>query len=87
MAMKRPGRRSTAALSIPSVDGTPALLRPPPELTGPALAIFLDLTTAVPRGHFRPSDRPLLVAYARAIADEAEAAARKLAEGAVVDGK
>ena len=85
--MTQPGRRSTEARSVVNVSGPRERLKPPPELTGTRREIFLDLISAVPPEAFRPSDLPLLCAYARAYADEIEAAERKQVEGAVVDGK
>ena len=83
--MKQRGRKSSAALSTPSVDGTPARLRPPPELPENVRKSFVELVSSTVPGHFQPSDRPLLVAYARAIALEQAAGAALAADP--TDGK
>jgi phage terminase small subunit len=69
------------------VTGTPERLKPPRGLSDIQRKFFIEIVTAVPSEHFRPSDAPLLAAYCRACADEIEAAERKSQEGAVIDGK
>ena len=73
--MLQRGRKSSVALDVPSVDGAPPALRPPPTLNGEEAKVFVALVEAADRKHFRSSDAPLLAAYARAIVFEACAAA------------
>src|SRR5262245_50765797 len=72
--MLQRGRKSSAALAVPVVDGSPPRLEPPANLIADERAIFNNLVDAVDRRHFRPSDLPLLCAYVRAIALETRAA-------------
>jgi hypothetical protein len=65
-------RKSAAALAFPLRSGE--RLKPPPGLTAPERAIFLDIVASTRPEHFQPSDLPLLCAYARACALEARAA-------------
>ena len=77
--MLQRGRKSSASLALPMVDGGPARLAPPPSLSDPERATFISLVESVDRRHFRPSDVPLLCAYCRAIVLEVRAA-RELAQ-------
>jgi phage terminase small subunit len=80
-------RKSSAALLVPPLDGSPPQLEPPPSLSPPERQLFIDLVAAVDRRHFRPSDLPLLCRYVEA-AVLAEQAAKELREhGAVIDGR
>jgi phage terminase small subunit len=80
-------RKSSAALAVLSVDGTPPRLQPPATLSPPERKLFDELVAAADRKHFRATDLPLLCRYVEA-AVMAEQAARELREhGAVIDGK
>lgn len=68
-------RKPAAAYAVPSPDGTPPRLQPPPSLSARERAVFDELVDAVDRKHFRLGDRPLLVGYSRAICFESYAAA------------
>ena len=61
-------RRSSAALAVPQVSGEPLVPQPSAGLSVPVKTIFHELVKTSPRGHFRPSDAPVLEAYAAAIA-------------------
>jgi hypothetical protein len=65
-------RKSAAALAFPLRIGD--RLKPPPNLTAPERAIFLDIVASTKPEHFQPSDTPLLCAYCRAVALEARSA-------------
>jgi hypothetical protein len=67
-------RKSAASLGFPTVTGSPERLRPPPGLSEPERAIFLDLVAGTKPDAFRSSDTPLLAAYCRAIALEIRSA-------------
>src|SRR5262245_34275641 len=72
--MAQRGRRSSAALSVPPIDGSPPRLVPPLSLSLEEHAIFNELVDAVDRRPFRKSDLPLVCAYTRAIRFESFAA-------------
>ena len=72
--MLQRGRKGTASFVLPSVDGQPDRLEPPTTLSEDERDVFKDIVSTVDRRHFRPSDLPLVVAYARGIAFEREAA-------------
>ncbi len=75
-------RRSAASLHFPAFTRVERLT-PPPELSPDERALFIDIVSATPADHFRPSDAPLLVAYCRAILLEREAAERLATRGYV----
>jgi hypothetical protein len=72
--LKQHGRKGKAQLGLVSVDGRPPRLEPPPELGEIEREIFISLVSSVNTGHFQLSDRPLVVAYGRAIGFEQRAA-------------
>jgi hypothetical protein len=82
--MLQRGRKSSATLMAPDLDGLDRL-KPPASLSKSECAIFKQLVGAVDKKHFRESDLPLLCAYTRAIAIE-QLAARQLSANPV-DGK
>jgi hypothetical protein len=72
--MLQRGRKSSAALVAPAVDGQPPRLQPPTTMSDGERAVFVELVEACDRKHFRVSDVPLLAAYCRAIVLEQRAA-------------
>jgi hypothetical protein len=74
--MLQRGRKSSASVILPSLDGSPAKLEPPPTLSGSERVIFEEIVAAVDSRHFRKSDQALLASYVRAIGFEADAARR-----------
>src|SRR5262249_11651002 len=74
-AMAKPGRTSSASLPVLPVDGQPAKLVPPENLSEAERAIFEEIVDSVARSHFRVCDRVLLAAYCRAVALELRAGA------------
>ena len=72
--MLQRGRKSSASLTAPPVDGSPSRLEPPAAMSAAERIIFEQLIGAVDRRHFRQSDAPLVHAYVRAIALETWAA-------------
>ena len=82
------GSSSPPSLTVvPRVDGTPARLEPPPDLTAAERAAFVRIVTSTDAKHFVPSDEPLLASYARAIVMEQDAAQQIRQHGAVVKGR
>ena len=72
-------RKSSADLGFPTRSA--ARVTPPPDLTGAARSVFVDLVLGCRADHFLTSDIPLLVVYSKALALE------KLAsEGLAADG-
>ena len=67
-------RKSSAALLLPPIDGSPPRLEPASSLSPPERKLFIDIVAAVDRKHFRSSDAPLLYSYVRAIDLETRAA-------------
>jgi hypothetical protein len=84
--MKQRGRKSAAALAVPSVNGKGPRLEPPASLSKAERSVFVGLVTACDPDHFRASDLPLLVRYTESIV-LADRAALELRKGAVVKGK
>ena len=84
--MKQRGRKSAAALAVPSVNGKGPRLEPPASLSKAERSVFVGLVTACDPDHFRASDLPLLVRYTESIV-LADKAALELRKGAVVKGK
>jgi hypothetical protein len=80
-------RRSAAALSVLSVDGTPPRLTPPPTLNEDAKRVFLDIVFSVNPNHFHPADGLLLARYAESAVMASDAATMLASEGTVIDGK
>jgi phage terminase small subunit len=80
-------RKSFAASLIPPVDGSPPAIKPPTSLSPPEAQLFTELVAATARGHFRPTDIPLLARYCEAAVLAEEAARQLRVGGAVVDGK
>jgi hypothetical protein len=84
-------RRSAASLAVlqPRVDVRKTRLEPPPDLTEPERALFLQLVNSNAPEHFRESDRPLLREYireimlARSADDEIEKNGAVLADGRI----
>ena len=72
--MLQRGRKGSASLVVPPIDGGPSRLEPPASLSEVERGIFEHLIGAVDRRHFRQSDAPLVHAYVRAIALEQQAA-------------
>jgi phage terminase small subunit len=86
--MAQRGRKAGSRLTVvPRLDGTPERLSPPANLTEPERATFLQIVGSCSPRHFLPSDLPLVVAYARAIAQDQRAAQALQEEGDVVNGK
>src|SRR5262245_56421892 len=67
-------RQSAASFGFPSVTGAPSRLSPPPDLGVEERQVFCDLIAASRADAFRPSDLPLLSAYARAVVLERHSA-------------
>ena len=83
--MSQRGRKT--ALKRPLTDGRPRRLQPPRELPEPERRIWARVVGNATRGHFEPSDTPLITAYVGAIAqlEWADLALRE--QGDVLDGK
>ena len=64
-----------ASLSVVSPVEPVERLRPPAFLAPEEAEVFADIIAATSARHFRPSDLPLLTAYAQAIATQRMAAA------------
>ena len=64
--MMQRGRKSTAALSVVSIESVPRL-RPPSDLTAAEDALFRQVAAQCAADHFTASDTPLLVAYCQAV--------------------
>ncbi|MBR0809346.1 hypothetical protein JQ636_37945 [Bradyrhizobium japonicum] len=77
-------RRSSLDIAFPERQAS--RLSPPDDLTGPARTMFLDIVTSVRPDFFQPAHRPLLAAYANALAEE-RVAAGELEANYIVDGK
>jgi hypothetical protein len=75
--MLQRGRKGSATLTAPPVDGHAPRLEPPSSLSEAERQVFIGLVSACDRKHFRVSDLPLLSSYVRAIVLE-ERAAREL---------
>jgi phage terminase small subunit len=73
--MNHRGRKSMASLSVVSPVEPVERLRPPAFLAPEEAEVFADIIAATSAKHFRPSDLPLLTAYAQAIATQRIAAA------------
>src|SRR5262245_26011450 len=67
-------RQPAAAFGFRSVTGLPPRLSPPPDLGAEEREVFRDLVAASKPDAFRPSDLPLLSAYARAVVLERHSA-------------
>jgi hypothetical protein len=81
-------RKSAAALSMPSLDGTPARLTPPPTLNEDAARVFVDVVCSVRSEHFQPADALLLARYAECAVMAGDAATMLATDGPVTaDGK
>jgi hypothetical protein len=81
-------RKSAAALSMPSVDGTPTRLTPPPTLNADAARVFIDVVCSVRPEHFQPADGLLLARYAEVSVMAGDAATMLATDGPVTaDGK
>jgi hypothetical protein len=63
-------RQSADAIALLPMDAEPPRLSPSSDLTEAERQIFTDIVLSVRPSHFMPCDRPLLAAYARAIALE-----------------
>ncbi len=82
-----PRRSSAALVALPSVNGKPPRVKPPPGMASRATAIFNDIVTNMSAEHFGPADIPLLRQYAVAC-ETAELAERELmTAGHVIDGR
>jgi hypothetical protein len=79
-------RQSGADLARIRVNGRPARLLPPRQLSADARRLFVDLTAAVEPEHFSAADLPLLCQYVEALA-LAERASRELRRAPVVSRK
>jgi hypothetical protein len=64
--MRKRGRKSCDELAIINVNGDPPRLDPPPTLTDPERALFVEIVQACSPKHFVPSDLPLVVSYVQA---------------------
>jgi len=64
--MRQRGRKSSDELAVINVNGDPPRLDPPPTLTDPERALFVELVQACSPKHFVPSDLPLVVSYVQA---------------------
>lgn len=81
-------RKSAAALSMPSIDGTPPRLTPPPTLNEDAKRVFVDVVCSVRAEHFQPADGLLLARYAECAVMAGDAATMLSNDGPVTaDGK
>jgi hypothetical protein len=65
--MSKRGRKSFASLSLVTAPEPEPRLLPPAFLDPEEQAIFADIVASTSPKHFRPSDMPLLVAYAQAV--------------------
>jgi phage terminase small subunit len=72
---------------MPRVDGRPAPLPLPGDLSPDAAQVWREITKTTQPEHFRPSDVPLLKSYCEACAMADRAAAELAENGAVIDGK
>ena len=64
--MRKRGRKSADELAVINVNGDPPRLDPPPTLTDPERALFVEIVQACSPKHFVPSDVPLVVSYVQA---------------------
>ena len=64
--MRKRGRKSGDELAVINVNGDPPRLDPPPTLTDPERALFVEIVQACSPKHFVPSDLPLVVSYVQA---------------------
>jgi hypothetical protein len=64
--MRHRGRKSADELATPSVNGEPARLDPPRNLTEDEQSLFVQIIQACSPRHFVVSDLPLLVSYVQA---------------------
>jgi len=64
--MRKRGRKSADELAVINVNGDPPRLDPPPTLTDPERALFVEIVQACSPKHFVPSDLPLVVSYVQA---------------------
>jgi hypothetical protein len=64
--MRKRGRKSSDELAVINVNGDPPRLDPPPTLTDPERALFVEIVQACSPKHFVPSDLPLVVSYVQA---------------------
>jgi len=64
--MRKRGRKSGDELTVINVNGDPPRLDPPPTLTDPERALFVEIVQACSPKHFVPSDVPLVVSYVQA---------------------
>jgi phage terminase small subunit len=80
-------RKSVASLTVVRVDGGHERVRPRAGISSDVRAIFIELVSRVPAGHFRQSDTALLEQYAQAIALGRQAYAKLEEEGPVIAGR
>jgi phage terminase small subunit len=80
-------RKSAAALAVASVHVPRTHPAPPPDLSAGGLAIWRELMTCVPAGHFVDSDRALIASFCEACHAAATASRALAAEGFVVAGR
>jgi phage terminase small subunit len=82
-------RKSAAAALTPvaNVRGTPARLRPPPDLGPAELTLWHEIVTSVDARHFVASDAPLLGRYVEAAVLAAIAGAELRKYGGVTNGR
>src|SRR5262249_49574843 len=80
---KRMPRKSSAA-RVFKVSHSEERLRPPADLTAVEKKIFVDIVSNNKAEHFKPSDLPLLVAYAHAIPSEQALAHKIVADNATL---
>jgi hypothetical protein len=80
-------RKSAASLHFPDIVRTERL-SPPADLNASEREVFLNVVATTAADHFRPSDLPLLSAYARAVVREREASEHLATQGVVsIDNK
>ena len=81
------GRKSSASLALPQVDGKRPRLDPPTHLGADERRRFLELVESCDPDHFRPSDLPLLCRFVEADVIGELAATELRTGGAVIDGR
>jgi phage terminase small subunit len=79
-------RKSAASLKVVAIDTHEIRLRPPANLPPPERALFVELVSANPPNHFRPSDLPLLTQYCAASVLN-EQSVVELRRAPMIDGK
>ena len=64
--MRQRGRKAVELVTLPTVDGKPPRIKPPPHLNDNECSLFDELVGACNPRHFVESDLPLLASYVQA---------------------